>query len=74
MEKQAGVCDDCLALCQEALSRWLAWNQRYDELARLMYAASEDQRLIERLSDDLDAMRFGAVEASKQWLETYKRS
>jgi hypothetical protein len=69
MQQNAAYGDERVAQCRDVLALWLAWNERYNELAALMYASSEDQPQIERLSDELDSMRFRAVEASRRWLE-----
>jgi hypothetical protein len=57
--------------CREALALWLAWNDRYAQLAQAMYAAAGNQQQIERLSDELDSLRNQAVEASRRALAEF---
>lgn len=68
MQEHVGFDDDRLAKCREALSLWLAWNDRYLQLAATMYAQGQDQRRIEQLGDELDELRQRALEASKSLL------
>ena len=53
---------------QEAVALWLAWNEQYSRLLSAMLEHSDDQRRMEQLADQLDQLRFRAVELSRQAL------
>lgn len=68
MVHQAGSRDDRVERCREALTLWLSWNEQYTQLSQEMFAAAGDQRQIERLGDELDALRVKAAETTRQLL------
>jgi len=53
---------------QEALQRWLQWNEAYEELTARMFQAKDDLERLEALADQLDGVRQEAVAASRALL------
>ena len=54
---------------REALSMWIQWNEGYSRLAAAMYVAKDRQEL-EKFGDELDQLRYRAIELSKRLLGT----
>ena len=52
---------------REALSTWLQWNEGYSRLVATMYTAKDRQEL-EHFGDELDQLRYRAVELTKRLL------
>jgi hypothetical protein len=53
-----------------ALELWLRWNTTYESVTESMYQAGSDQRMLEQTMDQLDQLRFQAIELSRQLVES----
>lgn len=57
------------AAWQDALRRWLQWNDAYEQLTAQIFEADGDSMRLEALADQLDQFRLDAVIASRALLE-----
>lgn len=55
---------------QEALRRWLQWNEAYERLTERMFQVKEDRMCLEALADQLDDLRQQALAASRAALRS----
>lgn len=51
-----------------ALELWLRWNECYEQVTSLAFAAGNDPRQLEDLMDAMDQIRREAIELSKSLL------
>ena len=55
---------------RSVLELWLRWNQTYESVTESMYQAGLDQRKLEQTMDQMDQLRFQAIELSRQLVES----
>lgn len=54
---------------QEALRRWLEWNEAYEQLTARLFQAKDDPARLESLADQLEDLRQAIVAASRELLQ-----
>jgi hypothetical protein len=54
---------------REALVCWLRWNEAYENVTATMYDKRQSPEQLERLMDQMDALRRHAIELSHQLLD-----
>ena len=60
--------DQAKTRSEDALRLWLRWNAIHETLSSAMFDQRHDQREIERMMDEAEALRLQAVQLSRECL------
>ncbi len=53
-------------LLRQAVALWLQWNEAYEQATARAFQAGGDQRKLEAIMDEMDAVRRKAIQASRE--------
>ena len=61
--------DQLNALWREALTMWLCWSEGHEQLTSQMFEAREDSRQLADLLDQMEQLRWRAMEMTRELLD-----